>query len=453
MTGDSSSDTNQKDLKSVVIIGAGIGGLALAHLLAGSGTKVSVYEKDESPESRQQGYWIGIQPLGLNVLKRLFEKVPGLSDQVSVSSDLKYFHLADDKLKLLASFGGEEESGYANRWGLRKALSSGIEVHWGKKLSSVQEVTADKEKSEGLSDRVVATFSDGTKVEADFLVGADGSFSAVRAYRCPDLTAEDTGVVGITGRMDLAEEHRYPKSLELLETGFLRVFGENGHSMLLFKFRPENQSHEEICWCLSWPLEGNQLDMSSHKGIEKSDTDDDQLTEEVGSMREMALSKMSAHFGDPETAYIVQNSAKISDKMYPYFSAKPRQDNPLDSVKSSRVTLLGDALHPMTTHRGMGANTALADAGDLAEALQQTDWRASVGRYNSIAFERGFDHVKGSLESTRMIHKLGSRNATLWFLWVIGWLFSVARLASSLPLVPSLHGLVVRLFASLSAKK
>src|SRR3990170_8144794 len=55
----------------ILIIGAGLGGLALAQGLIKAGFKVTVFERDENPTSRPQGYRISIRSLGMNALKAL----------------------------------------------------------------------------------------------------------------------------------------------------------------------------------------------------------------------------------------------------------------------------------------------------------------------------------------------------------------------------------------------
>jgi 2-polyprenyl-6-methoxyphenol hydroxylase-like FAD-dependent oxidoreductase len=44
----------------VLLIGAGIGGLALAQGLKKAGIRFSVYERDDAPTSREQGYRLHI---------------------------------------------------------------------------------------------------------------------------------------------------------------------------------------------------------------------------------------------------------------------------------------------------------------------------------------------------------------------------------------------------------
>jgi len=53
---------------TVAIIGGGLGGLCLANGLKKAGISVTVYERDQSPESRPQGYRIHIDPQGSTAL-------------------------------------------------------------------------------------------------------------------------------------------------------------------------------------------------------------------------------------------------------------------------------------------------------------------------------------------------------------------------------------------------
>ena len=53
----------------VLIIGAGTGGLTLAHALKQAGIAVSVYERDPTPNADQGGYRVGISPAGSRALK------------------------------------------------------------------------------------------------------------------------------------------------------------------------------------------------------------------------------------------------------------------------------------------------------------------------------------------------------------------------------------------------
>ena len=130
-----------------------------------------------------------------------------------------------------------------------------------------------------------------------------------------------------------------------------------------------------------------------------------------------------------------------------------RSHSPLPSLFSlshnslsllSLLSLTGDAAHPMTTHRGLGANTAFEDAHDLVlhleKALTYTTTQSpssssssssssfpylspsalaqALTSYHENLFRRGVRAVEASLSSTNMMHmsERGSRvrNAVLW---------------------------------------
>jgi choline dehydrogenase-like flavoprotein len=59
----------QKETLNVIIIGAGTGGLALAHGLTQAGIGVTVFERDRIPRDARGGYHVGISPAGSHALK------------------------------------------------------------------------------------------------------------------------------------------------------------------------------------------------------------------------------------------------------------------------------------------------------------------------------------------------------------------------------------------------
>jgi 2-polyprenyl-6-methoxyphenol hydroxylase-like FAD-dependent oxidoreductase len=82
---------------------------------------------------------------------------------------------------------------------------------------------------------------------------------------------------------------------------------------------------------------------------------------------------------------------------------------PIPPWTTSRVTLLGDALHNMTPFRGIGANTALRDAVLLRDALVsgargERDLLALLSAYEGEMINYGFAAVRASLAQTKRLH-------------------------------------------------
>lgn len=76
-------------MKTILIIGGGLGGLALAQLLqknSSSNIKVIVFERDAGEDSRDQGYFITINSMGIEVL----EQIPVVENVLLDSSTMSY---------------------------------------------------------------------------------------------------------------------------------------------------------------------------------------------------------------------------------------------------------------------------------------------------------------------------------------------------------------------------
>lgn len=153
----------------------------------------------------------------------------------------------------------------------------------------------------------------------------------------------------------------------------------------------------------------------------------------MAQVHEDSLRRAREYFRSAEVAACIQQTP-VSElfplrQVYstPDKYASSRTPPPLGTC-ATRVTLIGDALHAMTTHRGMGANTAIEDAADLADFLLQhpSAWREGLTTLERKITIRGFANVASSLKSTRMLHARGvlalARN---WLMWGVGWGISI----------------------------
>jgi 2-polyprenyl-6-methoxyphenol hydroxylase-like FAD-dependent oxidoreductase len=76
--------------------------------------------------------------------------------------------------------------------------------------------------------------------------------------------------------------------------------------------------------------------------------------------------------------------------------------------RGGRMTLCGDAAHPMTPHRGQGLNNALQDSANFVAAMQKVrdgqGLKEVVDEYDKEVLERGTAEMGVSLKQTLFIH-------------------------------------------------
>jgi 2-polyprenyl-6-methoxyphenol hydroxylase-like FAD-dependent oxidoreductase len=156
----------------VVVCGAGIAGLALAHRLASLGQDVTVLERTPSP--RTQGYMIDFFGPGYDAM-RAMGLLPALSE---VAYHVREAVLVDDRGRRRAAIDilqfAEGDLLSVTRPDLervlREHLPAGVDLRYGATLTGVT----------SRPDGVRIGLADGSAVDADVLIGADGIHSAVR---------------------------------------------------------------------------------------------------------------------------------------------------------------------------------------------------------------------------------------------------------------------------------
>jgi 2-polyprenyl-6-methoxyphenol hydroxylase-like FAD-dependent oxidoreductase len=291
-------------------------------------------------------------------------------------------------------------------------LTQNVVIEWNKRLKHYEEK----------DDHVIAYFEDGTTATADFLVGADGGKSSVRSQRCPSLVREDTNITSIGGWLPMPPATTIPKLYPLVAKSLVRIFGPtpNGFSGLSFQFK-NDQNEDCLLWGITHPTAPQFRNNAPKQQEQKEYPDDPVLVRKI-----LAESNVSEELSKVIMMTPPENIFSVGH----VHSMRPVSGNPL--APSSRVTLLGDAAHAMTTHRGLGANTAINDAVDLAAAVQSPDWPSAVTKYEEKMFARGFNAVQGSLQSTNMIHMTGYVKPVMrnWMLWTVGcviWVVTKVR--------------------------
>jgi 2-polyprenyl-6-methoxyphenol hydroxylase-like FAD-dependent oxidoreductase len=356
---------------SVVIAGAGLGGLCAAVGLRRAGLRVLVLERDTNLTSRPQGYRININPAGDAALRaclpeshfELYRDTSHRQIDPSVdifSVDLRHlFHRTAE----VAQAGPVPAA--VDRGVLRAILlDAANDVRFGCEAVDVSSHEDDAD----------VRLSDGSLIRTDLLLAADGAKSTLRKRLLPGCEPEPLQSVAIYGRapLDSGELTWLPHGV--IEQRFVGVTDGSGTTLALGAWYPRRVPAEAarahvpglklpaiepyVMWVLLCPA---KMAPRPESGPE--------------ALHQYALSTVSGW--DPAAARFVRQ-AIVPDT----FRITLRAMASVPTWNTGRVTFLGDAIHAMSPAGGEGANTALADAASLVSCLKE------CGMNGLFAYER-----------------------------------------------------------------
>lgn len=373
---------------TILIIGAGLGGLALAQGLVKAGFNVSVFERDQSPTSRAQGYRISIRSMGLAALSALLPpdrmnhlataKIADVGDGLTI---------ADENMNPLVKIPmGQDAAVQFLRSELRAVLQEGVKVEWNKQLVMLEEK----------DDQVTVHFAEGSQVKGDFVVGCDGAGSTVREllspiYAVPKVIAISQAVLG--GQIDRTPE--WEELLPLNQSGLVRFLGPNVHYMGVC-FSEWADRSPTIFWGVKEDIKDpNAPWYKLDQGLEYRKL----LLEHCKQL----INNQTWH----ESLHKLVHETKPEAMMAPWFLRTTRfpDSNQSPMVPSGRITLLGDSAHTMPPDAGLGGNNVLEDARLLSALLTSSpmpvDWPKLTAEFETQMFAR----AKQAIEETENIAK------------------------------------------------
>ena len=350
-------------LSKIVVIGAGIGGLAAALALLRRGLDVEVFE--QAAELKEVGAGVQISSNGSRVLYALGLETALARVQVTPSRRV-IRHWSTGETWDWFALGAAT----AQRYGTPHLMLHRGDLH-GILAAAVRAMKPDAIRlgkrcvaTTQTSDRAEVRFADRTSVTADIVIGADGIHSQVRA----DLFGADrpqfTGCVAWRG---LVPMDRLPPHLaQMLGTNWL---GPHGH-------------------VLHYPVRRGEL-MNFISFVERDDWQVESWTVE-GTVGELANDFRGWH--DDVHAIIRQLGT-------PYKWALMVR-GPMQRWSRGRIALLGDACHPTLPFMGQGAVMAIEDGYVLASCLAKhgADPAAAFARYEAIRCGRTAAVVRKSHE-------------------------------------------------------
>jgi len=318
----------------ILVIGAGIGGLTAACALRRAGYEVEIFDQAES--FLPVGAGIGIMTNGMKALRTL-----GLDQHIMEHG------AAFNRFSIQSSDGAElwhapdeqyQQDVCSPSYGILRPVlhriliegCEGISIRSGHRL---EEFIQDK-------DGVTAHFTNGKQVRGQALIGADGLRSKVREILLGYSAPRNVGMTAVLGHLD---------ARNITETDHICFRMGRGESYIGF---PVSETTYMWSVMIKAKTNGTNIKTATLGGRDRGKT--------------ITKDSLMQQFGDwaspiPE---LISNTDEKEFIRWDIF------DRPHSKIWGKhRVTLLGDAIHPMAPTFGQGANQSIEDAISLVDSL------------------------------------------------------------------------------------
>jgi salicylate hydroxylase len=342
----------------VAIVGGGIGGLFAANALQAHDIPAAVYE--QAPAIGEVGAGVFLTPNSVRHLQRV-----GLGPAVEksgarVGPQSRYFRHDGAPI---APVQVTDSSGWNATFGMHRAdlvdmlanaLPAGT-VHTGHRCTGFEQ--------DGRIARV--SFANGNSAEADLVIAADGIHSELRPAVHPSSEPVFSGSVAYRG---LVPHERVPH------------WPTDGWQMWLGKGRH----------FLAFPVRRGKL--INYVGFVPTD---EEMKESWSAPGDPDVLRQAFAGWDPRIHQLLQE-VEVTFRWALY------DREPLPTWTRQRLTLLGDAAHPMLPHLGQGANQAIEDGMALATILARSDQTTAplaLTAYERLRRERVAQVQRGAREN------------------------------------------------------
>ncbi|OBB13517.1 salicylate hydroxylase [Mycolicibacterium setense] len=348
----------------VAVVGAGIGGLTAAIAMRANGIDATVYE--QAHELKALGAGVSIATNGSRILSGL-----GLGDAVAaIAGPVTHYQFRTWQADPIAGepsslgFGDPARTWCLHRGEFQKVLADALPtdaLHLGRSCVGATEH----------ADGVQVEFADGSTVEADLLVGADGIHSRLQGLVTRAAGPVSEGIMAYRGLIP-AERLRGAVDMNASsmwlgpQQSFLAYPVSAGDLLNIVAFVPTNLPVTE-----SWTAPGDVAELAA-----------------------------AYQDWDPRVSAII--AAMDSTFRWGIYDREP-----LDRWSTDRITLLGDSAHAVTPHLGQGANQAIEDAITLAVVLRgagSDELGPRLRRYEELRMDRT-RHVRRQARAAGRIYR------------------------------------------------
>jgi 2-polyprenyl-6-methoxyphenol hydroxylase-like FAD-dependent oxidoreductase len=339
------------DSRTALVAGAGIGGLAAAIALRRAGWTVQIHERAASP--RELGFGLLLAPNALSALHEL-----GVADAVTNGAvPTTRAEIRRLNGRLIRRF--HLSSGWPAVVALRSELHGALLAAVGDDALRLDSEAVSFSQDAGA---VTLWLADGRTETARILIGADGVRSAIRRQLHPrEPPPRPSGFCAVRG-------------VAYGVGGHLGALAAVGYLDDGIEAATARASRDAVYWYMS--LLSRDVSTGARTAV-------------------AVLDRLVSRLEPPLKAIV--SATKPDDMRFDELFER----DPLRSWSAGRVTLLGDAAHPLLPHTGQGAAQALEDAVALGLALSgDVDVERALRRYEQVRTRR-----------TRAFVRLGPRIA------------------------------------------
>jgi 2-polyprenyl-6-methoxyphenol hydroxylase-like FAD-dependent oxidoreductase len=342
----------------VHVVGGGIGGLTLGLMLHARGIRCSIYEA--SPKIRELGVGINVLPHAIGELAEL-GLLAKLDDVAIRTRELIYAN----------RFGQEiwreprgVEAGYKvpqfsiHRGHLQGVLHDAVIKRLGRAAVHTGHQFTSFAQDEGAVKARLKKLSRGSRitVSSDVLVGCDGIHSAVRRQLFPSEAGLKWNGVLMWRGATFAKR--------FLDGRSMIVGGGFNNKLVLYPIAPGKNGKQLINWVVT-----HRMGDGSTPAPRREDWN-----------RHGTLDELMPHVARFSTPHV--DLAKLVKGTSAFYEYPMADRDPLPRWTHGRVTLLGDAAHPMYPVGSNGASQAILDARCLADLLVSSEHpRAALAAY------------------------------------------------------------------------
>lgn len=373
-------DERKNNGLSVIIVGGGIGGMAAALALSRLGIRITMLE---------QSAQIGEIGAGIQLAPNAFAAM----DALGVGGNARRRAVFTERLIMMDAIDGQEVATFVVGEAFRQRFGNPYAViHRADFHLSIYEAVRESplitfltsvRVADIIDDRAGATVIDteGRSYMADAVIGCDGVKSVVREK----LVGDEPRVSGHVVYRAVVPVEEMPEDLRWNAPAVWA--GPNNH-------------------LVHYPLRGGQqfnLVVTFHS-----------REKETWGVREGSKDEVMSYFTE-----ICDRPKRLLDKPTSWKRWSTADRDPIETWSRGRITLLGDAAHPMLQYMAQGACLAVEDAVTLGEAVRHCDFdfEAAFKLYEASRATRAARVVLSAREMGRIYHAKGIERHVRNSLW------------------------------------